>query len=67
MRGKLPAALANQVSDAIRAAIERGMEVDEAACVVVAVAADYARDGYGIAYLSDLAAVVKSRNERPGR
>jgi hypothetical protein len=60
-----PAKLGNDVSDAIHAALKRGMETDEACCVVLAVAADYARMEYGPAYLHELAAVILRRNEAP--
>lgn len=56
--GQPPADLANAVSDAIHDAMENGMAIDEAACVVAGVAADYARREYGDQYLNDLARVV---------
>lgn len=59
--GRLPAVLANAVSDAIMAAVHNGMGVDEAACVVVAVAADYGRGNYNNEYLASLANVVTER------
>ena len=65
MSGRLPADLSNAISDAIHAAIERGMDVDEAACVVVSVAADYARMEYGNDYLGALAEVIKHRASMP--
>lgn len=65
LTGPLPAALANDVSDAIHRALKMGMAVDEACCVVVAVAADYARDSYGDAYLLGLASVVAGQAGRP--
>lgn len=63
--GALPAKLSNDVSDAIHAALERGMETDEACCVALAVVADYARMEYGPAYLHELAGVILRRNEAP--
>jgi hypothetical protein len=63
--GPLPSALGNKISDAIFEAIQNGMEVDEATCVVVAVAADYARESYGGGYLAELAGIVLTRAERP--
>ncbi len=63
--GRSPAQLANDVSDAIAAALKRGMETDEAVCVAVAVLADYARIEYGNGYLSKLARVVKAQADRP--
>lgn len=65
LTGKLPAILANAVSDAIHAALESGMEVDEAVCVVAGVAADYGRASYGNDYLDQIAAVVKMQGEQP--
>lgn len=68
MTGRLPAELANAVSDVIVGALKRGMEVDKAVCVVVAVAADYGCATYGQKYLRDLAEVVRQRTNkaRPG-
>ena len=63
--GRLPNELANAISDAINSAIERGMEPDEAACISVAVAADYARGYYGDAYLPHLAKAVTARAGMP--
>jgi hypothetical protein len=63
--GKLPAKLGNEISDAIRRALEAGMQTDEAVCVVVSVAADYARAEYGNGYLRDLAGVVTGRSAQP--
>lgn len=63
--GRLPAELSNAVSDAIAAALKRGMEIDEAACVVATVAADYARLEYGEDYLAGLALVVMKRKGMP--
>jgi hypothetical protein len=57
--------LGNAVSDAIHAALKKGMEIDEACCCVVAVAADYARGEYGDDYLPQLAQVITRRNEMP--
>jgi hypothetical protein len=65
LTGRLPAELANAVSDAISSALKRGMEIDEAACVVAAVAADYARREYGDVYLEALAEIVKMRAGTP--
>lgn len=53
--------LGNAVSDAIHAACSRGMEVEEACSVVVAVAADYGRASYGPSYLKELAHIVTER------
>jgi hypothetical protein len=57
--------LSNGVSTAITAALARGMSVEEATCVVVQVAADYARRAYGSACLQQLAEVVIWRGSRP--
>lgn len=65
MRGQLPNELAQAVSAAIFQALQKGMEPDEAACVVVAVATDYARNAYGPEYLPLLASVVIARAEMP--
>lgn len=67
MRGILPAQLANAVSDAINAALQAGMEVDEAVCTVVGVASDYAKGEYGPDYLDQLARVVVAYKERDMR
>lgn len=61
--GRNFAILGNAVSDAIHAALKRGMAVDEAVCCVVAVAADYGRGEYGDDYLPQLAEVVVRRKE----
>lgn len=63
--GHLPNTLANAVSDAIHAALEGGMETDEAVCVVAGVAADYGRGEYGAGYLKNLAGVVLERAKAP--
>jgi hypothetical protein len=57
--------LATAISDAIHAALKRGMEMDEAVSCVVAVAADYARGEYGNDYLPKLATVITRRDEMP--
>jgi hypothetical protein len=59
--GKSFSQLANAISDAIFDATQRGMDLDEACCVVVAVAADFARGHYGNEYLPSLADVVTER------
>lgn len=63
--GKNFADLGNAISDAINAALRRGMAVDEAACVVIQVAADYGRCTYGNIYLQQLAQVVIDRGNFP--
>jgi hypothetical protein len=54
-----------EISDAIHRATKRGMRVDEAACVVVSVAADYARGAYGDEYLESLCTVIRERAQHP--
>lgn len=65
LSGKLPTDLANVVSDALHEAQEKGMDLDEAVCVTMAVAADYARERYGDGYLVALCDVVMSRFGKP--
>ena len=63
--GKLPARLANAVSDAIHAAIASGMEPDEATCIAAAVVADYGRSYYGDECLPHLSAAIAERAKKP--
>ena len=63
--GRGPRDLANAISDAINAALTKGMEPDEAACIAVAVAADYARSYYGDKYLPHLAKAVMGQAGKP--
>lgn len=63
--GKLPADLANAISDAIHDSLGKGMPIDEAVGVVIGVAADYGRAEYGDGYLSDLADLIMLRVGRP--
>jgi hypothetical protein len=63
--GKNPATLATAISDAIFAAIEAGMDIDEAASVTVAVAADYYRGYNGNDAIYGLAEVVTRRATYP--
>lgn len=63
--GALPRDLGNGVSDAIHAALIRGMEIDEAACIVIAVACDYARGQYGDAFLESLVKIVRGQRGKP--
>jgi hypothetical protein len=63
--GTLPNKLAEAVSAAIYSAMQSGMEPDEACCIVAAVAADYARGGYGDEYLPHLAKVITDRARMP--
>lgn len=57
--------LAQAVSDALHAALERGMATDEAVCCAAAVIADYARREYGNGYLPRLAEIVVARAGEP--
>lgn len=65
LTGELPTTLANAISDAIHAALDRGMEVDEAVCVSLAVCADYGRGHYGDEYLDDMADIITSKRGDP--
>ncbi len=60
--GEAPQKLAQAISDAFFAS---GLPVDEAACVAIAVIADYARAEYGDGYLFDLANVLIQRGGTP--
>ncbi|ASY56447.1 hypothetical protein [Sinorhizobium sp. CCBAU 05631] len=57
--------LAQAVSEAVAEAQRRGMEIDECASILVAVAADYGRASYGDQYLTGLAEIVLQRSEMP--
>lgn len=63
--GALPAKLCNEISGAIHAALEKGMEMDEACCLAIAVIADYVRGEYGPGYLADLSDVLVARALAP--
>ena len=65
LSGKLPAELANNVSQALATAIKRGATADEACCVAVQVVADYWRAAYGNPSLDTLCHVVLKRAETP--
>jgi len=65
LTGRLPAELANNVSQALAAAIRRGAAADEACCVAAQVVADYWRSAYGNATLQTLGQVVLQRAEAP--
>ena len=56
--GPLMAELGNAVSDAIHAALKRGLEVDEACSVATKVVGDYWRGAYGSGDLPNLAALL---------
>ncbi len=64
LQGRLPADLGNAVSDAIYTATGKGMEMDEASCVVLTVVCDYARRSYGDAYLDQLAHLIMAQKGR---
>lgn len=57
--------LANAVSDAVAAARDHGMEIDECVSVVVTVAADYGRAAYGDDFLDALADLLLRRVNDP--
>lgn len=61
LTGRNPAELANAISDAIFAAHQRGMEMDQIVSVAAAVIADYGRGAYGDGYLPGLAQIVLAR------
>lgn len=63
--GPLPTELANTVSDALVVARRKGMELDEACCVALAVVCDYARGNYGDAFLNQLKKIVDAQKGRP--
>lgn len=63
--GAEPNDFANEVAALIGAAQKRGLDLDVAVCVMVGVAADYARAQYGDRYLDALASVVKYRAGKP--
>lgn len=65
--GVLPRDLGNAVSDAFFAATERGMEPDEAVCVVIGVAVDYARSYYGDDYAKQLSGLILKMCAHPPR
>lgn len=67
LTGRSPAQLSNAISDAIHAALKRGMGTDEACSVAAAVVADYARAEYGNAFLAKLCAVIIDRGTMPLR
>jgi hypothetical protein len=57
--------LGNAISDAIHDAMVGGLEADEAASVVVQIAADYWRAIYGPETLPGLASLVVDRAKQP--
>lgn len=65
MSGRLPAKLGNDISDAIYAAVKKGMGMDETLSVVVAVVADYGLREYGSKYLKELGEAMCARPETP--
>jgi len=65
VQGELPTILANAVSDAIHAALENGMPVDEAVGVAMGVAVTYGRGEYGDRYLDGLSRLVLAHRGRP--
>lgn len=67
--GAPAAELGNAISDAIHAALEKGMETDVACSIAVKVISDYAADAYGKEYLPDLAKLLigNVRADTPGK
>lgn len=65
MTGASPAILGNAVSDAINAAMRRGMQADEAVSVALQVVVDYGRTAYGQQYVRTLSDAVKVMGRRP--
>lgn len=63
--GARQAVLANAISDALHNALVSGLQPDEATCIAVSVAADYARGSYGAPYLTRLADVLIRRGDLP--
>lgn len=63
--GAEPNDFANEVAALIDAAQKRGLDLDVAVCVMIGVAADYARAQYGDRYLDALTSVVKYRAGKP--
>lgn len=57
--------MSNDVSDLINAWMRRGVDYDEACCVVVGVAADYWRAQHGDADLPNLASIVTAHGGQP--
>jgi hypothetical protein len=65
LSGRHSSDLANTISDAIFAARQRGMEMDQIVCIAAAVIADYGRGAYGDGYLPCLAQIVVGRAGQP--
>jgi hypothetical protein len=61
LSGRHSTDLANAISDAIFAARQRGVEMDQIVCIAAAVVADYGRGAYGDSYLPCLAHIVLGR------
>jgi hypothetical protein len=56
---------ANRISKVISDAEKNGMAIDEAVCIAVAVASDYALHNYGKDYLDFLAKIVLAKKNKP--
>lgn len=67
LTGAAPAILGNAISDAINAAMRRGMAADEAVSVALQVAVDYGRHTYGESYVRKMSDAVKLMGRRPLR
>jgi hypothetical protein len=65
LSGRHSSDLANVISDAVFAARQRGMEMDQIVCIAAAVIADYGRGAYGDSYLPCLAQIVMGRAGQP--
>lgn len=64
LNGALPRDLGNAVSDAIFGACEKGMDLDAALCVVIAVAADYAKQDIGPHFIERFTEIAKMNAAR---
>lgn len=64
LSGSLPRDLGNAVSDAIWDACERGLSLDAAICVVLAVAADYAKQDIGDHFVERFTEIAKMNAQR---
>lgn len=65
LSGRSPNMLATDIAKAMQSAGRRGMDLDQALCVLVQVAADYARGEYGPEYVEALGKVMRDRCQMP--
>lgn len=63
--GAIPNDFANEVAALIDSALARGFDLDVAVCIMIGVAADYARSEYGDRYLKPLCDVIRYRAGKP--